>query len=253
MIVGCRPSSAEGMARMSHVKFLKDFVHRAARQYVRRICLSEFKDQSFSVHNERPIEYRFALEALADTKPVTVLDVGTGTTSWPHLLRGCGYLVTAIDNVRDYWPGGMVNRHWHVMDVDISMAAQSMHQNYEAITCISVVEHIADHVGAVRNMVALLKPGGHLVLTTPFSYCNPHPNVYKRADALYGSRLPYICRSSSAAELGQWVACGLSLERRELWRLFTGPVWASGERCDWCHVSTEHEKHQLGCFLFRKR
>jgi hypothetical protein len=28
----------------------------------------------------------------------------------------CGFVVTAIDNVRDYWDHGMVNRHWTVLD-----------------------------------------------------------------------------------------------------------------------------------------
>lgn len=235
------------------MRVLKFVVHRAGQWYVRKICLSEFRHQVFSAHNERSIEYRFALQALGENRPRTVLDVGTGTTAWPHLLRSCGYVVTAIDNVRDYWPEGMVNRHWAVLDVDIVNPDESIPEKYEAITCISVLEHIEDHTRAVGNMVALLKTGGLLILTTPFSHDNPHPNVYTRADALYGKDNPYICRSSSAIELHQWLACDLTLERRELWRLYTGPVWATGGRCPWEQAETERQPHQLGCFLFRKR
>jgi 2-polyprenyl-3-methyl-5-hydroxy-6-metoxy-1,4-benzoquinol methylase len=234
------------------MRILKFVVHRAGQWYTRKICLSEFRHQLFSVHNERSIEYRFALQALGENRPSTVLDVGTGTTAWPHLLRNCGYVVTAIDNVRDYWPEGMVNRHWHVLDVDIVNPDSRIPEKYEAITCISVLEHIEDHTRAVRNMVALLKTGGLLILTTPFSHDNAHPNVYTRADALYGKDSPFICRSSSVTELHQWLACDLKLERRELWRLFTGPVWATGERCAWELAETEREPHQLGCFLFQK-
>jgi SAM-dependent methyltransferase len=234
------------------MRILKSVIHRAGQWYVRKICLTEFQHQVFSVHNERSIEYRFALQALGQHRPRTVLDVGTGRTAWPHLLRHCGYVVTAIDKVRDYWPKGMVNRHWHVLDVDIVNPDGRIPGKYEAITCISVLEHIEDHALAIRNMVALLETGGLLILTTPFSQDNPHPNVYTRRDALYGKDLPYICRSSSATELHQWLNCDLKLERRELWRLFTGPVWATGERCAWEQAETEREPHQLGCFLFRK-
>jgi SAM-dependent methyltransferase len=234
------------------LKILKSIVHPAGRWYIRKICLTEFRDQAFTVHNERSIEYRFALQALAEKRPQTVLDVGTGTAAWPHLLRNCGYVVTAIDNVRDYWPEGMVNRHWHVLDGDITKEITAALGKYEAITCISVLEHIKDHVAAVRNMVALLKPGGLLILTTPFSYSNPDPNVYMRRDALYGKDLPYICRSSSSTEFALWLSCGLTLKQKELWKLFTGDVWATGERCNWLRAERENQPHQLGCFLFVK-
>ena len=235
------------------MKIVKSLLHRAGWWYIRKLSLSEFQHQVFSVHNERSIEYRFALQMLGEKRPITVLDVGTGTAAWPRLLRNCGYVVTAIDNVRDYWPKGMRNRHWPVLDVDILNPRERLSKNFDAITCISVIEHIEDHTRALRNMVGLLKPGGFLILTTPFSYDNPHPNVYKRPDALYGKDLTYICRSSSVTELQRWLACELTLEKRELWRLFTGPVWATGERCAWEQVETEHHPHQLGCFLFRKR
>jgi 2-polyprenyl-3-methyl-5-hydroxy-6-metoxy-1,4-benzoquinol methylase len=231
---------------------LRRFVHTLGRTYVRRVCRSEFEHQSFRVHNERPIEFGFALAALAGSRPRTVLDVGTGTTAWPHLLRNCGFVVTAIDNVRDYWASGMTNRHWTVLDVDI-VDPQGLDGEFEAITCISVLEHIEDHATAVRNMHRYLAPGGLLILTTPFSAGNPCPNVYARPDALYGQQAAYICRSSSQAELDQWLSCGFSLERQELWRLFTGPVWATGERSDWQRVTDPAESHQLGCFALRKR
>ncbi len=231
---------------------VKSMVHRAGRWYIRRVCTSESQHQTFSHHNERSIEYRFALQVLADKRPRNVLDVGSGTTAWPHLLRNCGYVVTAIDNVRDYWPKGMVNRHWTVLDVDILNPTDRLSGEFEAITCISVIEHIEDHGRAMQNMVGVLTRGGFLILTTPYSHHHPHPNVYKDPKALYGEDYPFICRSSSEAELNQWLRTGLTLERRELWRLFTGPVWATENRCTWEQAETDDQPHQLGCFLFRK-
>jgi 2-polyprenyl-3-methyl-5-hydroxy-6-metoxy-1,4-benzoquinol methylase len=235
------------------MSILKSVVHRAGQWYIEKICWSEFQHQAFTVHNERPIEYRFALQALGESHPENVLDVGTGATAWPHLLRNCGYVVTAIDNIRDYWPEGMVNRHWTVLNDDILHPKDELSKKFDAITCISVLEHIEDHARAMQNMVHLLATGGVLILTTPYSHYHPHPNVYRHAEALYGKGNPYICRSASKTELNQWLAAGLTLETRELWRLFTGPIWATGQRCSWQIVTLEDEPHQLGCFVFRKR
>ena len=235
------------------MRILKSVVHRAGQWYIKKVCSSEFQHQTFTVHNERPIEYRFALQTLGENHPENVLDVGTGTTAWPHLLRNCGYVVTAIDNIRDYWHEGMVNRHWTVLNVDILDSKDKLSTNFEAITCISVLEHIEDHARAMQNMVRLLATRGVLILTTPYSHYHPHPNVYRHPQTLYGKDNQYICRSSSETELNQWLAAGLTLAKRELWRLFTGPVWATGQRCTWQVATIEDEPHQLGCFAFRKR
>jgi SAM-dependent methyltransferase len=234
------------------MSLLRQIVHRAGRWYIRQICASESRGQKFSHHNERSIEYRFAFEMLAKYRPRTVLDVGSGTTAWPHLLRNCGYVVSAVDNVRDYWPKGMVNRHWTVEDVDILDPGDRIRGVFDSISCLSVIEHIEQHLRAVKNMAALLGPAGILILTTPYAHEFPHPNVYTHPDALYGRDLPYICRSSSRAEIEQWLAFGFTLEERELWRMFSGPLWATGQRCEWKRVGSDAEPHQLGCFVFRK-
>jgi SAM-dependent methyltransferase len=230
---------------------LKALARRAGNQYVRRLCSAESDSQKFTHHNERSIEYRFALECLAQKRPRSVLDVGTGTTAWPHLLRNCGFLVTAIDNVRDYWDHEFVNRHWTVLDVDITNPGE-FHGIFDAVTCISVMEHIADHEKAVRNMLAALAPGGLLIITTPYNEHEHCPNVYKRPDALYGQDLPYICRSHSIKEIEQWQNLGAKLRRRELWKLFSGPVWATGDRVPWVAAQSGDAPHQLGCFEFEK-
>jgi 2-polyprenyl-3-methyl-5-hydroxy-6-metoxy-1,4-benzoquinol methylase len=230
---------------------LKALVHQAGTRYIRHVCSAESRQQKFAHHNERPIEYRFALECLARARPQNVLDVGTGTTAWPQLLRNCGFVTTAIDNIRDYWDHHMVNRHSTVLDVDITKPGE-FHGTFDAVTCISVMEHIMDHETAVRHMLRLLAPGGLLVITTPYNpreYC---ANVYERPDALYGRDAAYICRSHSVKEIERWQNLGARLRRRELWRLFSGPVWATGDRVAWEQAQSEDAPHQLGCFEFEK-
>lgn len=231
---------------------LKSFIHKAGRSYIRKVCGSEADSQTFSHQNERPVEYGFALDALRVHQPKTVLDVGTGTTAWPALLRNCGFVVTAIDNVTDYWPEGMVNRHWTIADVDITQPNGFAARRFDALTCISVLEHIEDHQAAMRQMLSLLNPQGILVLTCPYNEREFSPNVYQRPDALYGQDAAYICRSYSSRELAGWLSLGAALEKKALWRGFTGPVWATGARLPLEPAVLEDQPHQLGCFVLRK-
>ena len=137
---------------------IKWSIHKLGRLYLQKVTQSEASVQAFVRHNERAAEYAFVFRQVNAVAPQTVLDVGTGTTALPALLDICGCVVTAIDNVRDYWTAGMVNRHWYVIDDDIQETSQV--GPFDMVTCISVLEHINDHGTTVRNMMRLLRPGG---------------------------------------------------------------------------------------------
>jgi len=145
---------------------IRSLADRAGLLYASLLAKREYRTQQFVAVNERPVELRMVFAYLARACPRTVLDVGTGATALPHLMRNCGFLVTAIDNIRDFWPRGMVNRHYHVINDDITHTRLT--QTYDFITCISVLEHIADHGAAMRSMLSLLNPGGHLIVTFPY-------------------------------------------------------------------------------------
>ena len=175
-----------------------------------------------------------------------MLDVGTGDCALPSLLRTCGFVVAAIDNVRDYWPKGMVNRHWHVRNESIVQPNGS--HSYDAVTCISVLEHIADPIAAMFGLHQRTAPGGTLILTTPFG-TEGHPNVYT-APGSSSSHLPYICRQSCSADLDAWLRVGFSLEHAEYWRLFTSPIWSVGELVR--PAQRTPGPANLGCFVLRR-
>ena len=147
-------------------KRLRTLINDRYMQLTREICRSEYEYQPL-LRNERPIEYRFLFESLSKTSPFSVLDIGIGTTALPHLLRTCGFIVTAIDNVVDYWPTGMLNRHFHVIDDDITDTRLT--GTFDLIACISTLGHIENHQDALRTMFLLLNPGGHIVLTLPYN------------------------------------------------------------------------------------
>jgi 2-polyprenyl-3-methyl-5-hydroxy-6-metoxy-1,4-benzoquinol methylase len=207
----------------------KRLVATIGDQYIRRRCRQDFESQEFRITNERPVEYGYVFSQLNKLQPQTVLDVGTGKSALPSLLATCGFIVTAIDNVTDYWPEGMLNRHWHVEDDNI--CESKLDAQFDAVLCVSVLEHIRDHAAAVRHMLRLTRPGGHLIITAPYNETTYHPNVYMAPEALYGSDLPYPAQSFSRAELDEWLSgeYRARLVDQQYWKCFTGDLWTFGK------------------------
>lgn len=114
------------------VHVLKIAVRAIGREYIRRLCAYDQRKEQR--RNERPIEWEFVCRAIRDMNPATILDVGSGTTALPLVMASFGSEVRAIDNIRDYWPAGMQNRHWPVEDRDITKGIDG---RYDLITCVS--------------------------------------------------------------------------------------------------------------------
>jgi len=234
------------------MKIFKSLVHKFGRWYVQEVCRREYESQEFNWINERPVEYRFVLQHLSHIVPVTVLDVGTGTTALPHLLRNCGFLVTAIDNIHDYWPKGMFNRHFYVINDDITNTRLA--KKFDFITCVSVLEHIKNHEAAINSMFNLLNPEGHLALTFPYNENKYIENVYMLPEAGYGKDASYICQVYSRNELNKWLKMNNGkIVEQEYWQIFTGDFWTFGKRLYPPRQVHKHEKHQLTCILIQKK
>src|SRR5215469_11053921 len=214
---------------MAGNRTLKTLVHAAGRRYQSVVLKREYDSRAFSRYNERPMEFAFVFRMIGRCAPKTILDVGTGTTALPALMANCGPEVTAIDNIRDYWPDGMTNRHWHVLDADI--CAPQLSGQFDMVTCISVLEHIKRYDVALQNMMALLRPQGYLVLCGPYTDGFHVDDCYRQPGAAEASRAnPYICNSYSAEDLARWLGFGGELLEVEYWRGFSGKHWAMGER-----------------------
>lgn len=233
---------------LSHMKqLIKDLL----LIYPQSIVRAEFAEQSFLRFNERPVEYAFVLKALSEFYPKSILDVGTGQSALPHLLRTCGFLVTAIDNIEDYWPSGMRNRHYHVLNDDITNPMIST--TFDAVTCISVLEHINNHAAAVKNMFRLLKKDGYLLLTCPYSEKKYIENVYALPGSSYGQNVPYVCQSYSRDKLSSWLSENNGeLLKQEFWQFWDGEYWTVGNQIIPPRKSTAAESHQISCMLIRK-
>lgn len=199
--------------------------------------------------NERSIEYGFALRCLSKLTPRTVLDVGSGTTAWPRLLADCGYRVTAIDEGKPYWGHQPLNRHYHVIRDDITKPV--LRAKFDAITCLSVLEHIEDHDTAMHGVRRLLHAGGHAIVSFPYNERTFVENVYSLPGVSYGSDLPYVCRVFSRSEVDTWLTIGFDVVCQEYHRIFAGDLWAFGERLRPPVETAADELHHLTCILLR--
>ena len=234
------------------MRLLKSLAHAVGRAYCRRLCKSEYDSQDFRRLNTGCIEYHFLLQWLLQIAPTTVLDVGTGNSALPHLLRECGFVVTATDNIRDYWPHGMFNRHYHVLNDDIRRT--TLVGPYDFITCTCVLEHIREHEAAISSMCGLLKPGGHLAMTFPYNEKQYVENAYDLPGATYGKDAPYVCQVYSRKEVDRWQAnLPLEIVDQQYWQVFTGPLWALGERIRPYRPAASDTLHHLTCLLLRKQ
>lgn len=101
----------------------------------------------------------------------SIIDVGAGQLFWKKYCRHLKY--TSQDFCR-YDPNGDVrlnNRLWKYPHIDIvsdicNIPAED--NQYDALLCTEVLEHVPDPNLAVKELVRIVKPGGTLLLTAPF-------------------------------------------------------------------------------------
>lgn len=231
--------------------FIKSWINIIGLSYARFLNFREYRNQNFLGINERSVEFRFVFQQLTKHCPRTVLDIGTGLTALPHLMRTCGYLVTATDNIHDYWPAGMINRHYHVIHDDITNT--HLTSQFDLITCVSVLEHIQDYRKAVRSMFSLVRPGGHVIITCPYHENGYVRNVYDLPASSVAVKYPFITQAFSRNELNDWLGENNGrLIEQEYWQFFSGEYWTCGERVCPPVQSQPEQKHQITCLLLRK-
>ena len=205
----------------------------------------------------RLTEYAVALRWLAERYPSSLVDVGPGPGSWPHLLARAGIAVTAIDNMESPERGRFLNRHWffnrHYYVLRRDIRKPLLRRQFDCVTCLSVLELVEDHDAAVHGLFSLLKPGGFLILSFPYNDEQFVDNAYHLPGAAYGKNYPFICRQYSRSEVDSWLmANGGQLIASELYRCFTGEFWAAGQRVIPPARVGPDEPHHLACMCIRK-
>ena len=225
---------------ISSIKRLAHWAYRKAGvPYLAPLLWAEQRTQKGPV-NERVAEYGFALRELCKPGGIErVLDVGSGDKAWPALLSDCGYKVTAIDK------SATTNRHHLVSRMDITNP-EWLAWDWDAITCISVLEHIEQFELAVQHMSWRLRDGGHLIVTFPCT-----DREYRR-DVWYGSR-PYITQSFRLGQVLDWQRYYLlRLVRAKYYIGYQGEYWGEGGRVTPPLDARSTDEMNLGLFHFLK-
>jgi SAM-dependent methyltransferase len=104
------------------------------------------------------------IRKLALPKPAEILDVGCGdAVFFPALSKFGNVRGIEIDRglIRSDNPYQGAIHHAPLGD------AEYTGWQFDLITALDVIEHIEDDAAAIENLVAMLRPGGYLVLTVP--------------------------------------------------------------------------------------
>lgn len=213
-----------------------------------------FKKKERSFVNERPLEYGFVLSHLPITnEKLSILDVGSGKTSFPALLEDCNYDVTALEAPNSYWGRNITNRHFPLTYDDITKSKLKS-SSYDVITCISVLEHIEEFNLAIKEMFRLLKPKGFLFLTFPY---NDKDFIYdshkERGSNRFNRPASYIVNIYSAEEVNKWCKDNnVMIEKQVFVRFWGGDFWNSGVRLPEPQFVYKDRQHDLTMLIFKK-
>lgn len=119
--------------------------------------------------------YRFLRRELARCRG-DVLDVGAGQSPWRELLQGCRYTGLDVDSADAF---GM-RRMPDIVYYDGGTMPLADH-SFDHVLCAEVLEHVPDEHLLLTEIARVLRPGGTLVLTLPWSARLHHlPHDYRR-------------------------------------------------------------------------
>ena len=208
--------------------------------------------------NERSVEYRYVFKQVTEFAPQTVMDMGTGKTALPALIKGCGVQVLAVDKDQEQIQENPCTRGGYCSFDILQQDLLDIDDNnkFDMILCISVLEHNREHASVMKKMSNLLSPSGVIVVTFPYKEDEYVPNSYQLPMAGYGRDAgpDNICQMYSREQLEAWQSdCGLELVDQEYWQAFTGAYWTYGQRMWPLKQTSKEETHQLTCVTFRKK
>jgi len=163
---------------------LRRFDEAFSRDYARLVRRHVLRWGKYAMrHWSRRWEYPYVAERLAalrqdqpSDEPLAILDAGSGVTFLPYYLcdRHRNVRITCLDSIRGYRQA--FQRISRTAGVDSVTFVPAMLQamplepgSFDAIYCVSVLEHTGDYAAVLDEMLRVLRPGGELVLTFDIS------------------------------------------------------------------------------------
>jgi 2-polyprenyl-6-hydroxyphenyl methylase/3-demethylubiquinone-9 3-methyltransferase len=167
-------------------------------------------------HIARPV-----ILQLAGAGAYQVLDLGCGDGWFTAALERCGFQVTGVDTSAEMLDQAR-RRHpgLHLLTQDVTAALRpELRGRFDAVVAIDVLDHLTHPRALIEAALQALKPGGLLVLTSPY-----HGYMKNLALALAGrfdrrwdaladrSRIKFFSRDTLLALLGEYPLAELHFE-----------------------------------------
>jgi SAM-dependent methyltransferase len=95
----------------------------------------------------------------------TLLDAGAGECKWRDNFTDCNYISL------DYKVGDRSWDYRHIdIEADLNKEIPMPDESVDIVISIQVLEHLSNPQQALKELSRVLRPGGHIFLTTPFAY-----------------------------------------------------------------------------------
>jgi 2-polyprenyl-6-hydroxyphenyl methylase/3-demethylubiquinone-9 3-methyltransferase len=187
------------------------------------------KGEMGTLHTINPLRMKFITDVM-DLSGRKVLDVGCGGGILTEALARCGAQATGIDLSKDSIEAAKLHANQQGLNIDyryenIEETASKHAGEFDAITCMEMLEHVPEPGKIIAACARLLKPGGHAF----FSTINRTPKAF--LFVIFGGEyiLRLLPRGTHTykklirpAELKQW-AQATGLEFRRLASLIYNP------------------------------
>ncbi|QEM81855.1 bifunctional 2-polyprenyl-6-hydroxyphenol methylase/3-demethylubiquinol 3-O-methyltransferase UbiG [Halomonas binhaiensis] len=130
------------------------------------------------LHDINPLRLDF-IDNRAGLAGHQVLDVGCGGGILSESMARRGALVTGIDLSEAALEAGRRHADEQGVELDyrlisVEQLAEEAPESFDLVTCLEMLEHVPDPESVIRACTRLVKPGGHVVLST----INRNPKAY---------------------------------------------------------------------------